>query len=265
MQLACVQVASSLDTSKPSIMDEVTAYHRCATNPNFHPAESNAIPGSKNKQIHLVRHAQGFHNLKFKNHSMSDPLLTPKGIAQCKDLSTSFPAECSSAIELLVVSPLRRTIYTALHGFPEVIKRGTPIIALPEAQETGAGLKPCDTGSNREILEDEFKEYRIDFTLLHDGWNPKLDTPDSPDKLRERASFVRTWLRDRSEQVICLVCHGGFLHYLTEDWEGFQEKKGTGWRNCEWRTYEFKDGTDPDDDNASLVETENSRAKRSVA
>jgi broad specificity phosphatase PhoE len=166
-----------------------------------------------------------------------------------------------ASIQLLAASPLRRTIYTALYSFPDGLKRGLKILALPEAQETGA--LPCDIGSDPEVLAEEFETLPVDLSLVHEGWNSKTGrSAVDTDAIRERALFVRRWLREREEDVICMVSHGGFMHYLNEDWDGFGEAKGTGWANCEWRTYEFKTGVGGGDENATLVETEGSRRGR---
>ena len=85
-------------------------------------------------------------------------------------------------------------------------------------------------------------------------------------------------MKARPEERVGLVSHGGFLHWFTEDWTGFNENagehsvsvtwisredggadekwSGTGWKNVEHRTFEFKEGSD------SLVETEQSREAR---
>ncbi|MCJ1289636.1 hypothetical protein MMC34_001169 [Xylographa carneopallida] len=219
------------------------------------------IPKLNNKLIHLVRHAQGFHNLSYKKHSIRDPLLTPKGLTQCEQVSATFHAAKRSSIKLLAASPLRRTIYTALHALPDVVERGLEVVALPEAQETGT--LPCDIGSDPEVLKKEFETLPVDLSLVHDGWNSKTGRWGADaDAVRARALFVRRWLRAREEDVICLVSHGGFLHYLNEDWDGFGASKGTGWENCEWRTYEFAVGSGDEAENATLVETEGSRRRR---
>jgi hypothetical protein len=66
------------------------------------------------------------------------------------------------------------------------------------------------------------------------------------DTLEQRASEVRRWLREKMRELslngdnltsaegekahvrgdCVLVTHGGFLHLLTEDWEGFDVKAG---------------------------------------
>lgn len=44
--------------------------------------------------------------------------------------------------------------------------------------------------------------------------------------VRQRAAELRTWIYNRPEEHIALVTHGGFLHYLTEDWTGYVKGKG---------------------------------------
>ena len=88
----------------------------------------------------------------------------------------------------------------------------------------------------------------------------------------KRAALLRSWLYQRPEKSIALVSHGAFLHYLMEDWTGFDDKKGelilltlltyagTAFFNCEMRVFNFsKDSTNQ---SAHIVETEESKASR---
>ena len=165
--------------------------------------------------IHCVRHAQGYHNLSAKNHSIHDPRLTKVGEQQCRDLLAAFPHHKS--VELLVTSPLRRTVYTTLISFEPVLEKGVQIIALPEAQETSD--VPCDTGSGPSVLHAEMSGLPLDLSLVHDGWNNKVGkwAPTS-EAIIARAKEARKWLKERPEKEIVLVTHGGYLHYFTEDW-----------------------------------------------
>jgi len=222
-----------------------------------------------NITIHCVRHAQGYHNLNEANHQIQDPDLTPLGEQQCETLRSTFPYH--DRITHLVASPLRRTIYTCLLGFKSSVReKGLKVVALPELQET-SGL-PCDTGSDPMKLKDEFADGpwkgTVDLGLVKDGWNDKsLSGPWAPnaEKIEARAKVARRWLRElgskaRGEDIeIVVVTHGGFLHYFTEDWTGHDKYVGTGWQNTEFRSYNFRHG---DDENASLVETEESRIRR---
>lgn len=173
--------------------------------------------------VTVVRHAQGFHNLCVANHSMKDPLLTPFGEKQCHDLAQSFPDH--ESIDLLVCSPLRRTIYTTLLAFSQDLDRCGNVIALPEAQETAD--VPCDTGSDVSALRQEMADKPVDLSRITDDWNCKIGRWAPIAKaLEKRAKEVRQWLKARPEKGIVLVTHGGFVHYFTEDWTGYKESMG---------------------------------------
>ncbi|KAE9380742.1 phosphoglycerate mutase-like protein [Stipitochalara longipes BDJ] len=215
--------------------------------------------------LHLVRHAQGYHNLSIANHSLPDPDLTPLGVQQCATLASTFPFH--ARITHLVASPLRRTIYTCLLSFPSSVSSGKKVIALPELQENSD--LPCDTGSAPSKLQAEFSKGQfagaVDLEHVKEGWNIKTGrwSPASS-AIERRARDARLWLRDLAEQAggedveIVVVTHGGHLHYFTEDWEGSERGTGTGWENTEWRSYEFVDGSA----DASLRETRESRERR---
>lgn len=165
--------------------------------------------------VTFVRHAQGFHNLSVANHAMRDPLLTDFGKQQCQTLSKIFH---HTDIDLVVASPLKRTIYTALYSFPEQTKQ-YGIIALPDVQETSN--LPCDTGSDRSEIEREFadKNVKLNLAMVTDDWHSKQGryAPER-DAIEGRARDARKWLKERKEHHIVCVSHGGVLHYLTEDW-----------------------------------------------
>ncbi|OTB09531.1 hypothetical protein M426DRAFT_316076 [Hypoxylon sp. CI-4A] len=214
--------------------------------------------------IHLVRHAQGFHNLNQENQQISDPELTPLGQSQCDELCKRFDAH--DKITHLVASPLRRTIYTCLRSFAPVAQSGKKVIALPDAQEIST--LPCDIGSEPSKLEDEFGD-RVDLRLVQKGWNDKSRGSKyypNPSNLEARSRAARLWLRDLVKEAgddaqVVLVTHGGILHFLTQDWDGVKVEKGTGWENTELRSYEFEDPTGQDPD-ASLKEIQSSWRRR---
>ena len=155
---------------------------------------------------------------------MPDPSLTAFGEEQCRQLVNNFPYHDS--IDLLVASPLRRTIYTTLLGFKPEVERGLRIIALPEVQETAD--VPCDTGTDADILKEEMKGKPVDLSRVNDGWNSKSGRwAPIATALEKRAREARQWLKARPEKQIVLVTHGGLLHYLTEDWSDYKLALGT--------------------------------------
>ena len=46
------------------------------------------------------------------------------------------------------------------------------LIALPDIQETSDVA--CDTGSDPEVLREEFAGKNVDLGLVHEGWNNKV-------------------------------------------------------------------------------------------
>ncbi|KAK4190983.1 histidine phosphatase superfamily [Podospora australis] len=228
--------------------------------------------------VHLVRHAQGFHNLCEANHALPDPDLTPLGEEQCLRLRQTFGLH--EKVTYLVASPLRRTIYTCLLSFePAILAGKKKIIALPDLQEVSPF--PCDTGSEVEDLVKEFGE-KVDFGRVQEGWNDKGPGSEfAPEmrKLEARAARARRWFwelgqkekgEEGEEEVnIVAVTHGGFLHFLTEDWDGMDVGRGTGWDNTECRTYEVVapeseggEGEQKGKGNVRLVETKESWRRR---
>jgi broad specificity phosphatase PhoE len=108
-----------------------------------------------------------------ENWNITDPQITEKGKTQCKTLREDFPYH--STVELVVASPLRRTIRTALEGFAPVFekKKDLKLILNADLQETSDF--PCDIGSNVASLRKEFEHSSVslDFDLVPDNWNRK--------------------------------------------------------------------------------------------
>jgi broad specificity phosphatase PhoE len=111
--------------------------------------------------------------------------LTAKGKAQCHALQTSF--QHHNDINLVLASPLRRTIQTASLSFGPVLeKKEVPFILLPLVQEVSD--MGCDTGSSLDELKQvipklfaedhvKFDLTKIDFSEVKEGWNNKVCRP----------------------------------------------------------------------------------------
>lgn len=179
-----------------------------------------------NSTIHLVRHAEGYHQLP-RDHpdvQIRDAALTDNGIQQSKDFGDRFPYH--ERTDLLCASPLTRTIQTAEYAFVPELKRGMTILAIPEAQE--GQDDPSSTGSPASELRAKFSGHPVDFNLLGEDWYRKEGINAFEDHaLHERARKLRWFLKDRPEEHIVLVTHGLFAHYITEhvDPEGHQTGK----------------------------------------
>ena len=174
------------------------------------------------KLLHIVRHAEGFHNTERKHvaERSHDARLTPNGEAQCAALRAALGelAAFSSPSLLVVASPLTRTLQTASLCFP-----GARIVALEEVRET-CNFR-CDGRRNLELIRPEFPH--VDFSKLRrrrrravgalrgapraraDAYRGHRE-PDLPG-LAARAARARAWLAARPEPMIVVVTHCAFL------------------------------------------------------
>ena len=175
--------------------------------------------------IHLIRHAQAAHNVDH-NTSLSDPLLTASGVAEAETFLDGYPF--LNRPTLILVSPLRRCIATALSAFdPSTNPRAAHyfdhlprIVCLPHLQETTES--PCDTGSPLSMLKAEYGEH-VEFPEDFFGdeeWYKKAGTVFANDNelLSKRAEFVRNFILQCSDQEIVVVTHGDFSHFLVNRW-----------------------------------------------
>ncbi|KAF4498814.1 phosphoglycerate mutase family [Fusarium agapanthi] len=228
--------------------------------------------------IHCIRHGQGFHNVGAGCCTLPDPRLTPLGEEQNMALRAAAFSDLSK-ISLVLASPLCRTLQSSYLVFQPALEGSSKcqpeIIAIPDAQETSDD--PCDVGSDPSVLRKVVTEsnWPVDLSLVKDGWNLKaLGTRYSPEtnaiaaRARDARIFIRQKIRQLIEQgdtdpQVALVTHGGFLHYFADDWEDSWLNPGTGWRNCETRSYVFEqdvmNGTDVE---ARITETTESRLRR---
>ncbi|EWC46386.1 hypothetical protein DRE_04329 [Drechslerella stenobrocha 248] len=209
------------------------------------------------RRLHLVRHAEGQHNVNWQ-HEIHDPILTPKGHTQCATLSTGFPYHQS--VTNVICSPLKRTIQTTLESFSPSIERLAAadsqwrIETHPIFQEVGEWQ--CDIGSPVPTIKDFVHECAVTFPNINLykrvdllDFTHVLALPDWPSKtglyeagrVEERADAARQYLFDNysDSQELVIVSHGGFLHYLTNDWESYEDAEGTAWGNTDCHSYEM--------------------------
>jgi broad specificity phosphatase PhoE len=201
-------------------------------------------PGTK--IVHWVRHGQGIHNVAgeqdrlhgYLKEENEDALLTEKGKLQCNELAIKSKelGICDRA-DLLVVSPMHRTIQTASYGFPLLLGK-IPWIAIENLRET-TGLHPCD---RRRPISEHMEHYpHIDFSHVLDDIDPLYHLytcerePDAHVALRAR-KFLE-WLAAREEKEVVVVTHSAFLRVLFRTVFAVEEADRTAFNNCELRTF----------------------------
>ncbi|KAH6899657.1 histidine phosphatase superfamily [Thelonectria olida] len=169
--------------------------------------------------IHILRHGQSIHNV-VRPYPYRDPPLTDVGVQQAMDIR--LPAEP----DLLLISPMTRTIETALLAFPGRLKSGSVKVQVwPDLREAHGAL--CNIGVSRPELEAKFPQF--DFSSCRNEWDYP---PHIFDDAAERAERVRRRLKDLSASYknIFLVTHRAFAAFLVQ---------GERFDVCECRSYRF--------------------------
>lgn len=173
----------------------------------------------------------------YRREDLEDATLTDVGINQCKVLSESSVGSVTKA-ELLVVSPLRRTMQTATYSFPQ-LQGKIPWVAVECLRET-TGLHPCDR--RRSITEHKEAFKYIDFSEISDDTDPlyykyTLREPKADVTLRTQ-QFMQ-WLKERPEKEIIVVSHHGYMMNLFHNSikTAEPEKDDTPFENCEIRSF----------------------------
>lgn len=193
--------------------------------------------------IHLVRHAQGLHNIGREGGNIRDAPLSREGRSQCRTLRETFPH--MDKVTHLVASPLQRTIETCIHAFRPAVKAGKRVMLVPELQEVGA--LPCSTGSSVDKLQRLFGS-DIDTSLLKKGWNNRGSGSGFDDvnmeTLAARARKARQWLWDLAQSVddnahIVVVSHAHLINVLLRNYS--ELCANVCWKNAEYRSFQFVD------------------------
>ncbi|GAA5834412.1 hypothetical protein JCM11251_007981 [Rhodosporidiobolus azoricus] len=205
------------------------------------------------KTIYFTRHAQAEHNVD-EDYTIPDAPLTKLGREQSANLRKETEGKnIQTKGELLVTSPLKRPMQTMIIGYAPLRERlekeGKSVVVMPELQEVND--LPCDTGSPVSSLTSDPEFSGLDFSPVSASeqkwgvsWTSKQGIFD-PDRVQERAKWVRRWLRDRPEKGIVVVAHGDILRCVTD---GYRSTKP--WANAEVRAYTFKTA---DDEDAAVV------------
>lgn len=241
----------------------------------------------RTKKIHFIRHAEGYHNVATHHsgsneclkrggqpaaeHQLWDARLTPAGIQQAQELREYLATRPSggrsfTAFDLIVVSPVTRTLETAqaifgpprAPGVPAFLDPGEAPDGSPESALESSRAVPrphilvreecrerwgeyvCDGRRPIRVIMPEFPGF--DFSEVeHDEDVFYADERESDEHCSERALLFLEWLNKRPEKCIAVVTHSSFLRHLfqqfgantvTDDRDKLQRVAG----NCELRS-----------------------------
>ncbi|XP_062082702.1 phosphoglycerate mutase-like protein 1 isoform X1 [Humulus lupulus] len=276
----------SSSTSPPARLSSLCFSSLSAFSEMDSGATPSLFPLHRCKTIHLVRHAQGIHNVEgdknykaYLNPDYFDAHLTPLGWQQVDNLRKHVHTSgLYKKIDLVIVSPLLRTLQTAVGVFggegytdrldvvplmaanagnskrPAISSLDAPPILAVELCREHLGVHPCDR--RRSISEYQYLFPAVDFSLIESDedvlW--KATVRETIEEVTARGLKFLNWLWTRQEKEIAIVTHSGFLFHtlkaLGDDCHPLVKREiGKHFANCELRSMVIVDksmaGSDP--------------------
>ncbi|OOF92528.1 hypothetical protein ASPCADRAFT_55143 [Aspergillus carbonarius ITEM 5010] len=216
------------------------------TNTSRHRANP---PPTMPGQIHLVRHAEGLHNLR-QDVNIRDAPLSERGCDNADALGRDFIAAHSDRVGAVISSPFRRSIQTSLIAFRRILdagqypanmgvdaKPGVWLALDPALQELGD--LPCNTGSPVNELMSKFPALS-QLQRLDQNWyiKPQRNLPPAPQRQQEilrRLERAQADLSDPQRNDIVVVTHEGIIGTIAPgirippgQWRSFELVKDAG-------------------------------------
>ncbi|XP_004136247.1 phosphoglycerate mutase-like protein 1 isoform X2 [Cucumis sativus] len=232
----------------------------------------------RTKTVHLVRHAQGLYNAagdkeanKYQSFDCFDAQLTSLGWKQVGNLRRHVRScGLSKRIELVVTSPLFRTMQTAVGAFggevysddmhvpplmvqnagdsncPAISSLNCPPFLAVELCREHLGVNPCD--KRRSISECRSLFPAIDFSMIEQDedilWTS--DIGETNGEVADRGLMFLKWLWTRKEKEIAVVSHCGFLFHVLSVFgddchRSIEDEICKQFANCELRSFVLVD------------------------
>ena len=167
------------------------------------------------KTILFLRHGHGEHSEG--DWQLPDPHLTSNGVEQAKWCGRmirddAYGGHLQSALELVVVSPLKRTIQTAISlNMPSVRHTLCPL-------HSERYYAPCDGGSSEKELKKEFGllvEDWLGWDWLRDPTYWPITKENDVGWETRRTRAFKEYLSRLVEKTVLVVGHGGFMQKVT--------------------------------------------------
>jgi len=194
------------------------------------------------KTLYLIRHGFSLHNElyhkigvdAFRRKEVVDAPLTFLGQQQSIELGQQWKEK--HKVDLVLVSPLKRTLETAVNIFGDT---KTPIICLEFLREYPIGKDTCNQRSSIFQMKDEFPQ--IDFeSIMYDKdmyWTEEAETLDG---LKDRIKQMKLYIKDRSETNIAIVGHSSYLGQFKDNHISYMENGESDLKHCHPYEYTFR-------------------------
>lgn len=170
------------------------------------------------KNIYFIRHGEGYHNLN--NYSLLYPRLTEKGLSQCTVLKTKLK---DIKFDKIYVSPLIRTIETALNSFDENNK----FISIDYIREVVKNN--CDYCGSIQDKKNNFSN--IEFCVGKINNNLESD-----EEVNIRLVKLFNLINHENYENIAIVSHGEFIfRFVNKYGDLLSIENKEFFNNCEYR------------------------------
>ena len=191
------------------------------------------------KVLQLIRHGYSLHNELFTKIGVQafriplsyDAPLTNHGHVESIELGYNWDKKHD--IELVLVSPLTRTLETCMNIFGDT---NIPIECHEFLREYPIGEDTCNKRSS--LTEIKGKYLKIDFHLSMDDdllW--KENYRETIPELEIRIQIMINYIRSRKETNIAIVGHSSFLGQFKDNHIGYKENGEPELKHC--HPYEF--------------------------
>ena len=171
------------------------------------------------KLLYLIRHGLAVHNenfLKYGEKTFFDPKyvdthLIEEGVQQSLQFGKTW--QNIDDIELVLVSPLYRTLETATNIFKD---KNVPIISLEELREYSIGQHTCNKRSSKDILMFNFPHINFD-NIKGEDYLWTTDKVEEISSLEKGIHNIKKYIQKRDEKIICIISHTKFLEKMKYD------------------------------------------------
>jgi len=167
--------------------------------------------GPKVKVVHFMRHGQGYHNVRNKivgkiaactDSALFDAQLTEQGKAEAALVQAKVP---ELRPEVVLVSPLRRTLQTATIAFHDA---KAPFVAYEDLRE----VYGCTAEQRRPVSVAKMDFPVVDFSRVQGDEDPEPSALlENPLHLVERQKHFLEILEQREESNVAVVTHSLWL------------------------------------------------------
>lgn len=167
------------------------------------------------KNVYCIRHGTAEHNVMFHEigeeayMKITDSNLTDKGREESALLGDHWTEK--ENIDIVFVSPLKRTIQTAINIF-----KGTNVkmYAFDDLKEYPASYENINHREDKKDLIIKYHKH-INFRFLSDKDSLWHDTRhETMEELEKRVIKMKDYLLNRKEKNIAIVSHSSYLAYF---------------------------------------------------